>query len=157
MLAQQPGTSQVPLGNTPGTTQFVPFDQFMANTASVAFNSATMAKVANAAAFAEMRQHIVNLYQGVHVTHSFVQGSLTLDCVPIEQQPSVRTLGLKGIAAPPSLLAKPPGAPVGATTLQQSGEAQVRRCFPRRRRIIRKRHDLRRSHRFLYSGPPSSR
>jgi hypothetical protein len=121
-LAQQPGTTQAP--------QFVPFDQFMANTASAAFNSAAMPKVANAAGFAEMRQHIVSLYQSVHVTHSFMQGSLTLDCVPIEQQPSVRTLGLKGIAAPPSSSAKLLGAPAGASTLQQLGEAQVSSLLP---------------------------
>jgi hypothetical protein len=48
-----------------------------------------------------MRRHILDLYQGVHVTRSFLQGALTFDCIPVEQQPSVRMLGVKEIAAPP--------------------------------------------------------
>src|SRR5215831_1056087 len=55
-LAQQVGA---PLGST----QFVPFNQFMANTSAAAFNSVAAGKVANAASFTEMRQHIINLYQ----------------------------------------------------------------------------------------------
>ena len=134
-LAQQPTTTQPPTGNTLGTDQFVPFDQFIANTSGAAFNSAATAtaKVASDAAFTEMRQHIMNLYRGVHVTHSFVQGAQTYDCIPEEQQPSVRMLGLKGIAAPPAapsdLQSAPPPAD-GATVLPQSGEAIVSSLLP---------------------------
>jgi hypothetical protein len=131
-LAQQPGTAQPSADNTLGTHPFVPFDQFMANTAS-AVQSAATAKVANAADLTEMRQHIMNLYQGVHVTHSFVQGSQILDCIPIDQQPSVRMLSLTTIAAPPA--ARPdvlPDAPAaGATTvLEQFGEATGSSLLP---------------------------
>jgi hypothetical protein len=57
--------------------------------------------VRDAAAFEEMRQYILAMYQGVNVTHSFILGTHHVDCVPIEQQPSVRLLGLKEIATPP--------------------------------------------------------
>jgi hypothetical protein len=110
-------------GNAPQAGEFVPFDQFIADTASGASSSAVVdtanaassgpapAKVTNAAALTEMRQHILDLYKGVHVSHSFVQGAMTFDCIPIEEQPSVRMLGLKEIAAPPPLEDEPVSVP----------------------------------------------
>jgi len=127
VLAQQLGNTQPSADDPLDTHPFVPFDQFMANTATAntattAFQRAATSKVANAAVLTEMRQHIMNLYQGVHVTHSFEQDSQTVDCVPIEQQASVRMLGLPGIAAPPPNLL--PGTPAAgaATVLEQPGE-----------------------------------
>jgi hypothetical protein len=104
----------------------------MTNIAAASFTTAAATNVANAAAFTEMRQHILNLYQGVNVTHSFVQGAQTYDCIPVEQQPSVRMSGVKGIAAPPSAPAKPGGAPTGGTAavLAQSGEPQGASFLP---------------------------
>ncbi len=49
-----------------------------------------------------MRQHLLRLYDGVSVRHSFLQDSQTFDCIPVDQQPAVRLQGLKSIAAAPS-------------------------------------------------------
>jgi len=100
---------------------FVSFDQFLSATTAAVYNSVSMPRVANAAAFAEMRQHILSMYQGIRVAHSFAVGSQIYDCVPIEQQPSIRLLGLKGIAATPpasSGPAKGAGTPNGSTGTQ---------------------------------------
>jgi hypothetical protein len=56
------------------------------------------------ASFEEMRQYILTMYQGVEVTHSFVLEAHHFDCVPVEQQPSVRMLGLTSISPPPPSL-----------------------------------------------------
>jgi len=110
-------------GNAPPAGEFVPFDRFIADTANgtssrtvvdaadAASSGAVPGKVKNAAALTEMRQHVLDLYKGTHVSHSFVQGALTFDCIPMEEQPSVRMLGLKEIAAPPPLDDEPVSAP----------------------------------------------
>jgi hypothetical protein len=85
-------------------TQFVPFDQFIQSVRDADASELIArpnAKVATAASVEEMRQHIISMYQGVQVGHSYVLGSQTFDCVPIQQQPSVRILGLNRIAAAP--------------------------------------------------------
>jgi hypothetical protein len=117
--------------------ELVPFDRFIANvansdsnavvahTANAALSGAVPDRVANDHALVEMRRHILNLYKGVHVTHSFLQGALTFDCIPIEQQPSVRLLGLKDIAPPPAFPAGvEAAAPAGSSpaAFSQSGE-----------------------------------
>ncbi len=60
----------------PGANSFVPFNEFMARTAAQSFSASTAAgsKVADAAAFEEMRRHILKMYEGAQVTHSFVMG-----------------------------------------------------------------------------------
>ena len=87
-----------------GPTEFVPFRNFIDQTTTV--NAADYlgqpaSKVKDAGAFEEMRQHILNMYHGVEVNHSFVLDSAHYDCVPIEQQPAVRKYGIKKIASPP--------------------------------------------------------
>ena len=94
---------------------FVSFDRFLSSTAAAVYNSMTMPKVVNAAAFEEMRQHILKINEGMQVTHSFVVGSQTYDCMAIESQPAIRLLGLKGVATPPAPIAPPSGA-TGAHT-----------------------------------------
>src|SRR5262249_51244870 len=59
-------------------------------------------RVTDAQSFEEMRQYILVMYQGVQVSHSLVLRSQYFDCVPFEQQPSVRFLGLESIMSPPS-------------------------------------------------------
>lgn len=90
---------------------FVSFATFMENTKGASptqFIAQPQNKVQDAAAFEQMRQHILSLYQGVNVTHSFMLDSDHFDCVAVDQQPSVQILGLKEIATPPpaSLLHK---------------------------------------------------
>jgi hypothetical protein len=89
---------------------FVPFRNFLANTrsASIVDFAGPEVKVKDEASFEEMRQHILSLYSGITIKHSFVLNSSHFDCVPIEQQPGVKALGGKSIAsAPPESLAKP--------------------------------------------------
>src|SRR5215831_14471255 len=112
-----------------GSEKFVPFDEFLSSTAAAVYNGAS--KAANAAAFEEMRQHILKMDKGVHVTHSFVVGSQTYDCMPIEQQPSVRLLGLKGIAAPPPASAGPTeSAAAPNNSRAQFGQAALSSTLP---------------------------
>ncbi|MBV8707235.1 MAG: hypothetical protein JO028_08595, partial [Acidobacteriaceae bacterium] len=64
-------------------------------------------KVKDAASFEEMRQYILSMYHQVHVNHSYVLGSQTFDCVPVDQQPSVRALGPNRIATEPPATKRP--------------------------------------------------
>jgi hypothetical protein len=94
------------------TAQFVPFRDFIQSVASAnstAYVGQPGYQVSDATSFEQMRQHILTMYNGVAVSHSFVVDSQHFDCIPMNQQPSVRLLGLNGIATPPpaALLAKP--------------------------------------------------
>ena len=62
--------------------------------------------IARAADFNEMRAHLLRLYDGVRVRHSYALDSQVFDCVPIAQQPSLRLSGETAPAAPPPV---PPG------------------------------------------------
>ena len=95
----------------------VSFDRFLSSTAAAVYNSTTMPKVANAAAFEEMRQHIVKINEGMQVTHSFAVGSQTYDCMAIESQPAIRLLDLKSVATPPAHIAPLSGATGGHTSV----------------------------------------
>lgn len=96
----------------PATSTFVPFDEFIQNvreTSGAEVLARPTAQVKDLAAIEEMRQHILTMYKGVEVLHSFVLDSQTFDCIPIAQQPSVRIFGLTNIASePPS---PPPFSP----------------------------------------------
>jgi len=88
----------------PARTEFVPFNNFIDQTATA--NAADYlarpdSRVKDAAAFEEMRQHILSRYQGVEVQHSFLLDSMHFDCVPIMQQPSVQNRGIRKLASPP--------------------------------------------------------
>ena len=48
-------------------------------------------RVAHEDAFSEMREHILGLYEGVEAPHSFMdETGAIFDCIPVEQQPSLR-------------------------------------------------------------------
>src|SRR5271165_6247697 len=92
--------------------QFVPFANFIqsVNTAdSAAYIGQPGNQVQDAASFEQIRQHILSMYNSVEVSHSFVVDSQHFDCIPINQQPSIRLLGINNVAASPpdSLLAQP--------------------------------------------------
>lgn len=99
--------------------QFVPFSEFIQNVQaapSAQYVGGSQSQVSDASAFEEMRRHVLSLYSGVNVKHSFVHGDQHFDCVPIMQQPSVRAFGIQQIASPPSEpapggAAARPGAP----------------------------------------------
>lgn len=88
--------------------EFVPFEKFMsdASAASAHVVREQSAKVKNAEAFEEMRGHLMKLYSGVHVTHSFVENANHFDCLPVNEQPSVRAMaaGKKVASAPPAAM-----------------------------------------------------
>ena len=94
---------------------FVPFNQFLANT--TAANSSNYVgqpgyAVQDAPTFQQMQQYILTLYQGVQVSQSFSLDGQYYDCVPIQQQPSYVQLGLNGIAAAPPAIGPVPQADV---------------------------------------------
>src|SRR5271169_1294014 len=92
------------LQGQPAPGQLLSFQTFMANT-NVAAPADYMAqpdsRVRDAAAFEEMRRHILGLYDGVKVTHSFLLAGHAFDCIPIEQQVSLHRYGQDKIASPP--------------------------------------------------------
>jgi hypothetical protein len=99
-----------------GQASLVPFNNFVegtrtANSSGYLTQSAT--RVRDAHAFEEMRQHILSMYEGVSVSHSFVLDGDDFDCVPVEQQPAVRIQGLRSIAVPPPA---PESVEAGATS-----------------------------------------
>lgn len=88
----------------PQPTKVVPFQDFIASasTATVEdYNTRPGSQVQGALAFDDMRQHILDLYQGVEVKHSFLLEGHTYDCIPVEQQAGVRLYGDGTIATPP--------------------------------------------------------
>lgn len=109
VLAVGPGSV---FAQTSRVKEFVPFNSFLENTrtASIVDFAGPASKVKNDASLEEMRQHILSLYSGVEIKHSFVLNSSHFDCVPIAQQPGAKALGGKAIAsAPPESIAKPQG------------------------------------------------
>jgi len=107
---------------------FVPFDQFLARTAEAAApaGSLDMSRpelasqlaarpgLSNPASFGQMRQHILDMYQGVQVKHSYYLGLQIYDCVPIDQQPAVRIHGGGIASAPPDTAQDRPDGKVAA-------------------------------------------
>jgi len=91
----------------PLPASFVGFSDFVATVASASsrgFLGRPGMAVVSEAAFQEMRSHVLKLYDGVLVDHSFLLDAQYFDCIPIEQQPSVRLSGLQSIATPPPSL-----------------------------------------------------
>jgi len=96
---------------------FLPLAEFLPGVAAARFESFARgpgARVLSAAAFEEMRRHVLSLYEGVALdgVHSFLLDGHHFDCLPIEQQPSVRGLGLTHVETAPlplSAAAEPGG------------------------------------------------
>ena len=100
--------------------QFVKFSDFLQSTKTIDANAVLAlptTKAVDTPSIEEMRQHVLALYDGVDVTHSYVVGSETIDCIPIMQQPAVRMLGLTSIADAPSAPAGAPGEVSPSATL----------------------------------------
>lgn len=84
--------------------QLISYQNFIANTYSAGptdYMWRADSHVRDAASFEDMRQHILGLYEGVTVSHSFRLGGHAFDCIPIEQQASLRRYGQGQIASPP--------------------------------------------------------
>ena len=86
---------------------FVSFNDFLNNTASAhasQFVGHPGYAVLDNATFSQMQQYVLTLYAGVQVTQSFMLYGQYYDCLPIQQQPSYRLLGLTSLATPPPVL-----------------------------------------------------
>lgn len=110
--------------------QFVPFYDFMHQVATAdaaKFLAQPQTKVQDAASFEAMRQHILSMYQGAHVSNSFALDGQTFDCVPVNEQPSVRLGAQTNIATPPPLSAikAANGGPDHAVTSQVAADQKV--------------------------------
>ena len=102
--------------------EFVPFDKFLEKTQRARLaDHASLAgtRVKDHPAYEEMRRHILAMYEGVAVKHSFVLGSSHFDCVPVEQQPAARTTRDRRIVPPQSMIARKPGTSLGAVDAGQ--------------------------------------
>ena len=89
-------------------------------------------RVHDSAAFEEMRQHILAMYRGVEITHSFVLDSAHYDCIPVDQQPALRNHGIKTIASPPpqsALAAKSASTSATETTIKPALQLDPEKPF----------------------------
>ncbi|HTR23023.1 MAG TPA: neprosin family prolyl endopeptidase [Terriglobales bacterium] len=80
------------------------FESFMANARAAVpadYMAQADSRVKDGSAFEDMRQHLLGLYDGITVTHSFLLSGHAFDCVPIEQQASLRQYAGNKVAAPP--------------------------------------------------------
>ena len=80
--------------------------------------------VRDEAAFEEMRRHLLKLYEGVQVSHSFFEAGHYVDCVPISQQPSLKGRGEQAAKAPPRPTS-PSRPPKGETGSAAPGKTQT--------------------------------
>ncbi len=78
----------------PDPNAIVPLRAYLDSIQSAAYAeyaAKARAKVVNEHAFAEMKAHILQLYQGVEAVNSFSdEGGGVFDCIPVEQQPALR-------------------------------------------------------------------
>src|SRR5215471_7812049 len=113
------------------TGKFVSFKDFIADVAAQSI-APPGNQSKDAASFAEMRQYVLGMYQGVQVGHSFVKESSTFDCIPIQQQPSVRLLGLPSVAvAPPlAMLASQAASSAAAGFMPVASASQIDASHP---------------------------
>jgi hypothetical protein len=100
----------------PSADGFVTFDSFIQQTRSAKFEDyqgKPGVQVESAAAFEEMKAHLLQLYEGVHPTNTFFERNRFVDCVPLEQQPGLRRPG-----APRESLQRPNLKETSAPSLQ---------------------------------------
>jgi hypothetical protein len=90
----------------PDPTGFPSLNSFIESLQSTSFAEIAPrpeSRVAHEDAFSEMRAHILGLYDGVESPHGFVDESGAIfDCIPVEQQPSMRG-SAEGVPAAPDL------------------------------------------------------
>src|ERR1700731_2569617 len=76
------------------------------------FTAKPESKVAHDDAFADMKAHIVKLYDKTEAPHSFMDESgAVYDCIPIEQQPALKGTHESVPKAPDAPPAVPEGSP----------------------------------------------
>jgi hypothetical protein len=106
---------------TDDDTGFPSFSRFIESVASAGhadYAAKEAVRVGEATEFDAMKQHILSLYEAVEVRHSFVDANgQVFDCIPIEQQPS-----LKGDSAG---LVEAPDAPSAPSEHDRSADLAV--------------------------------
>lgn len=115
---------------------FLPFTEFV-DSVQAAEHAEVAAlpgvQVAGPDEFEKMREHVLNLYQGVDVPHSFQDESgQVFDCIPVEQQPAARAGESPMIATPPDLPEgthpAAPEAPISANAVGTDAFGNARAC-----------------------------
>jgi hypothetical protein len=95
---------------------FVEFSKFVIQTSAAQasdYVGKDKARVRDERAFEEMKAHLLDLYRGVHVRHSFVEAGNNVDCIPIDEQP-----GLRGASDAEKREARHPDKQVGSPKAQ---------------------------------------
>lgn len=117
----------------------VPFSEFVNNLRGAKASSYVGQpgfSVQNAVAFEEMRQYLLQLYNNVSVAHSFVSDHQVFDCIPTNQEPSVRAQGSSAPIRPPQPLPPPDTSgsmPITVTTNVSDKETCPDGTVPMRR------------------------
>jgi hypothetical protein len=101
-----------------------PFSQFLRGVETARpqdYVGAPGARVKDSAAFEQMRRHLLDLYAGIRVGHSFATDSQIFDCVPIHEQPGLRGQPPSAVAAPRSHGAEvqAQGCPTGSIPMRR--------------------------------------
>ena len=151
------GLVYIALAGAQTPARFIAFNNFIQSVKDARardFLTRPAAKVKDAAAFEQMRRYILWLYQGVTVKHSYVLDSQTFDCVPIEQQPSLRAFGSNKFASPPPAPSKSSQSPSGVTTDSFDDTAGCKeRTVPMRRVTLEQLSNFRTLDDFLKKSP----
>jgi hypothetical protein len=98
------GLTTVAPASAQTTSEPVPFTSFLSglsNARAAEFIGRPGAAVQDEAAFEEIRNHLLRVYDGQDVRNSFLQDAQTFDCISLAEQPAKRLQGLTSFAAPP--------------------------------------------------------
>jgi len=109
------------------TSGFIKFNDFIADVNDATYDKWAQTAVQNAAAFEEIKSHILTMYDGIgEVTHSFIYDDEYGDCVDVKKQPSVRLQGIDAIASAPTDTCSEEKAKVGDGPQDQIVESPLK-------------------------------
>jgi hypothetical protein len=123
LVAAIPGVGCAAAAAPPPKKGFVSFGEFIKATTAAAFadyKDREGVAVKSEKDFEAMKAHIVDLYQGVTPTHSYMTpDGQYIDCIPFAQQPGLRNAAAheKVMPVPPPAPAAPPGGLDGKPTV----------------------------------------
>ncbi len=106
-------------GTPPGPPDFTSFLAQVRAAKFADYAGRPAVRVKSARDFQAMKKHILALYRGVSVEHSFTDRGQIVDCIPIGQQPGLRRPGAK-----PEALVREPPAPVAAPKPERAGKSR---------------------------------
>ena len=97
---------------------FIPFQDFLGHVEHASYENFSSNAVTHSGAFEEMRSHIKYMYAGVTAENvtSFWVGGLHVDCIAIQEQPTVFHFGIERIEKPPAPGVMPMGSKENRTT-----------------------------------------